>query len=236
MDQPEARSLGGRLIGVVTSPRATYAAVAATPRWVALLLVVLLASIAPTTVFLSTPVGRQALVDQQVRTFESFGRSATDQQYERLEQFAALAAPVTALVQVVVVPVAALMVAAIAFGIFSAALGGDATFRQVFAVVVASGVILAIRSLFDLPIDYARETLSNPASLSVFAPFLDESSFPARLLGSIDLFVVWWTVSLAIGLGVLYKRRTAPIAAWSLAAYGALAIVVAAIRTMLSGA
>ena len=32
------------------------------------------------------------------------------------------------------------------------------------------------------------------------------------LLGTIDLFMVWYVIVLAIGLGVLYKRRTQPIA------------------------
>jgi hypothetical protein len=38
-------------------------------------------------------------------------------------------------------------------------------------------------------------------NLAVFFPFLDENSFPARLLGSIDLSLIWWIVSLPIGLG-----------------------------------
>jgi hypothetical protein len=67
-------------------------------------------------------------------------------------------------------------------------------------------------------------------------PVLDENSFPARLLGSIDLFLVWWMMSLAIGLGVLYKRRTAPIATTMLLTYGAIGLVVAGVRSALAGA
>lgn len=70
----------------------------------------------------------------------------------------------------------------------------------------------------------------------MFLPMLDASSFAARLLGQIDLFRIWWVVSLAIGCGVLYKRRTAPIA-WSfLAAYAAIAIGIASVMSVLSGA
>jgi hypothetical protein len=70
----------------------------------------------------------------------------------------------------------------------------------------------------------------------VFLPFLDENTFPARLLGSIDLFLIWWLVNLAIGLGVLYKRRTGPIAVGLLSVYLAIALIIAGIRTALSGA
>ena len=85
-------------------------------------------------------------------------------------------------------------------------LGGDATFKQVFAIVAHSGVVLAALSLFTTPLAYARESMSSATNLGVFLPFLDESSFLARLLGSIDLIFIWWMVSLAIGLGVLYRR------------------------------
>ena len=61
-------------------------------------------------------------------------------------------------------------------------------------------------------------------------------AFAARLLGSIDLFLIWWIVSLAIGLGVLYKRRTAPIATGFLVVYGAIALTIAAVKTVLAGA
>ena len=72
--------------------------------------------------------------------------------------------------------------------------------------------------------------------LGVFLPFLDEASFAARLLGSIDLFVIWWLISLAIGVGVLYRRRTGPIATSLIGVYITIGIVVAAVKTALSGA
>ena len=40
-------------------------------------------------------------------------------------------------------------------------------------------------------------------------------------------------VSLAIGLGVLYRKRTGPIATTLLAVYVAIALIIAAIKTAL---
>ncbi len=57
-----------------------------------------------------------------------------------------------------------------------------------------------------------------------------------RLLGAIDLFIIWWIISVAIGLGVLYRKRTGPIAATMMIVYVAIAIVVAAVKTAMSGA
>jgi hypothetical protein len=75
--------------------------------------------------------------------------------------------------------------------------------------------------------------LTGGTNLAVFAPFLDEKSFGAHVLGAIDLFTIWWIVSLSIGLGVLYKRRTSPIA-WSLiGVYVLIGVIIAAVRSAL---
>jgi len=130
----------------------------------------------------------------------------------------------------------ALVIAGIAFAVFNAMLGGDASFKQAYAVVVHSGIVLVVQQLFTLPLDYARETLSSPTNLAVFLPFLDENSFAARMLGSIDLFLIWWAINLAIGLGVLYRKRTGPIATTLLVIYVAIAVIIAAVKSAVSGA
>jgi hypothetical protein len=62
---------------------------------------------------------------------------------------------------------------------------------------------------------------------------LPENSFVGRLLGMIDIFLIWYIVVLAIGLGVLYRRRTQPIAISLLAVYAVIAIVVALVKSRL---
>ena len=115
-------------------------------------------------------------------------------------------------------------------------LGGDATFKQVFAVVTHSGVVLTAAQLFGLPLAYARETMSGATNLGIFTPFLEDDTFAMRLLGAVDLFILWWTVSLAIGLAVLYRKRTGPIATTLILVYIAIAIVIATAKTAMSGA
>jgi hypothetical protein len=51
----------------------------------------------------------------------------------------------------------------------------------------------------------------------------------------IDLFVVWWLFVLAIGLGVLYKRRTQPIAFGLFCVYAVIALVAAAVMSRFGG-
>jgi hypothetical protein len=62
-------------------------------------------------------------------------------------------------------------------------------------------------------------------------PTLPEDSFATVFLGLIDLFLVWWVFSLAIGIGVLYKKKTGPIATSFLLIYGVIALVIAFVRS-----
>ena len=231
-----AKSFPARILGVIFTPRSAYADVAARPAWLGAMLVVLMLTGGSTFAFLSTEIGKNAMLDQQRQTMESFGVKLNEQAMQRMEEGAARARYFAVVSQAVFLPVAALAVAGIALAVFNAVLGGDARFKQVFAIVVFSGVILALGALFVLPLDYARETMSSPTTLSVFLPFLEENSFLARFLGSIDLIRVWWFVSLSIGLAVLYRRRTGPIAVTLLVVYAVIALVVAAIQSALSGA
>ena len=232
-----SKGLLARLLGVLFSPRATYADVSARPRWLGTFLAVYLVSAAAATTFMATDVGRNAVLDQQISQSESFsGRPMNQQQLDRLETMSKYFVYTAPIFQLVFFLVAPLVIGGIAFAIFNAVLGGDATFKQVYAIVVHSGVILAALSLFSTPLAYARGTLASATNLGVFVPFLDEGSFVARLLGSIDLIYVWWMVSLAIGLGVLYRRRTGPIATTLLILYASIGAIIAAIKTATSGA
>jgi hypothetical protein len=232
-----SKSLPARLVGVLFAPRATYADVAARPRWLGAFLVMFLVSAAAATTFISTDVGRNAVLDQQITQSEAFtGRPMNQQQIDRLETMSKYFVYTTPLFQLVFFVVASLVISGIAFAVFNALLGGDAAFKQVYAIVVHSGIVLSALALFTTPLAYARQTLSSATNLGVFFPFLDDASFAARLVGSIDLIYIWWMVSVSIGLGVLYRRRTGPIATTLLVIYVLIGLAIAAIKTATSGA
>jgi hypothetical protein len=157
--------------------------------------------------------------------------NVNDAMLDRLESVAPRLAYYSAAGSVVVTLLATVAIAGIAFFIFSALLGGNGTYGQVLAVVAHAGFLSVLQLLFITPLNYVRESMSSATSLAVFLPMMDDQSFLGMLLGSIDFFRIWWLVSLAIGLGVLYKRRTAPIAGSLLAVYGVIALVVASVRT-----
>ena len=71
--------------------------------------------------------------------------------------------------------------------------------------------------------------MTSSTNLGVLLPMLDDRSFLALLLGTIDLFRVWLVIVLAIGLGVVYKRKTGPIAVAFFILYALIAVAYAAI-------
>jgi hypothetical protein len=228
-------SLPARFVGVLLSPRETFAQVAAAPRWLGMLLVIVLILSGATFVFLSTEVGRQATLEQQVSTMESFGMTVTDEMYAQLERGLPRARYIALASQLVGLPLFYLVVAGVLFAVFSAGFGGEARFQQVFAVVVHSGAVSVVQQAFVLPLNYVRESTSSPTNLAALVPMVPEGTFLAHVLGVIDLFVIWWVVVAAVGLAVLYRRRTMPVAVSLLAVYGVIALAVGLVRSWLGG-
>ena len=230
-DTPVAdQGLFARIVGVLLSPRATYAAVAAKPRVLGVLLVVLLVSGLAQGLFLSSEVGQQTALDQQVRSMEAFGINVTDQMYDQLEQGMKRAAITGPVFQAIFIPIVIAIESGIFLMIFSLLMGGAATFKHVYAVVAHSGVIVGLQQVFSMALSYVSGKAAG-ANLGVFVPMLDERHFVTLFLGSIDLFFVWATISLAIGLAVLYRRRTGPIATTMLALYVVIALAIALFRS-----
>src|SRR3954468_12863280 len=83
-DAPKA-GLGTRLIGVVFAPRDAYTAVAANPRWLGAMLVCGLVYIAAQVIFLSTEVGQNASLDQQLSVMKALGLTVTDQMVQQMQ-------------------------------------------------------------------------------------------------------------------------------------------------------
>jgi len=220
-----------RIVGVLLSPRETFAAVAAKPRWLGVMLVTMVMSSAAYYVILSSQDMQDAIVDQQITAMESRGSTVSDDQVANIERFIGYLPMIYAVGIFVVGPLFGAAIAGIVTGIFSTLMGGNGTFKQVFAVMSHAGVIPAISALFIagmLAAGVKPIGVRPPgANLGVFLPMLEETSFLAVMLRSIDMFLLWWMVVLAIGLGVLYKRRTGPIATTFIGLYVVIALLIA---------
>src|SRR5262245_44570843 len=110
------KGLVSRMVGILVSPRATYAAVVAHPRVFGALAAVVVISAAAIFLFLSTKVGQDAFLDLAVERTESVGRTVSDAQYEGLQRFALIAKYVLPAGQVIFFATAAVVVSGLMYG------------------------------------------------------------------------------------------------------------------------
>ena len=220
------KSLVARFIGIITAPRDTYMSIVAYPKWFGMLALVTIGIAVLVGGFLGTKVGQEAWLDAAL----SSGREFNEQQMQGMQKMMPFMGYITAVSMLVSWPFILVVISGILYAVFNAAMGGTATFKQVFAVVVHSGPIGLLTQLFTVPLNYFRGTMTSATNLGVLLPMLPEKSFLALLLGMIDLFLIWQLVVLSIGLAVLYRRRTQPIATALLVVYAIIAVIVAFVR------
>ncbi len=232
---PAPKSLPARIFGIITSPKETFQRVAAAPKILGVLLITIVLAGIFSALPLTTDAGQQALIakqEQSVKVMESLGvKIDPDKMHEQLEKGAARAPVMAAVSALVGAPIVQLILGGIFFAIFNAALGGEARFKQVWAVIAHAGVIFALSAIFSGTVNYFRGSIDSIGSLGALVPMLPETSFVANFLGAIDVFIIWWMVVLAMGIAVLYRRRTQPIALTLLSIYAVIAVVVAVFKS-----
>ena len=124
---------------------------------------------------------------QSVERMESFGIKVSDQMYDQMQQ-SIMDAPVwrtvlqTGVSMLVITPLIYLAIAGILFGVFSAALGGGATFKQVFAVDRARGRDLGARAGLHAP-DQLPPRVDDRArrTSACFLPMLRRGQLPREV-------------------------------------------------------
>ena len=225
---PAPKGLVARFIGVITSPRTTYEAVVAHPKWFGMLAVVAIGMGLLFAGFLFTKTGQDAWLDAAINS--PFSRNVSDQQIQGMQRMAPFVGYFALVQFLILLPIISAALSGILYAVFNAAMGGTGTFKQVFAVVVHAGPIGVLSALFTVPLNYSRGTMSSATNLGVFLPMLSEQSFAAHFLGMIDIFLLWQLIVLSIGLAVLYRRRTQPIATALLVVYAIIALIVAVVR------
>jgi hypothetical protein len=228
---PAPKSLIARFIGIIVSPKDTFQAVAASPKVLGMLLTVSILTGVFAALPMTTDAGKQATLDQQVQSMKSLGFQVTDQMYEQMEKGAGRLPYTTGIGAFIFIPIVSLVIAGILFAVFNAALGGEASYKQVYSVYIHSGVIGVVSAAVSGLVNFFSGHAGSVANLGALLPMLGEKSFLANLLGAVDIFIIWSIVVLAIGLGVLYKRRTQPIAITLMSLYGVIALVIALLKS-----
>jgi hypothetical protein len=212
--------------GLVWTPRTTMEAVADDPRWMAPLLLTFLVVLACQAAFQQTEIGELALLDQLERVSLALGQIVDESRWARLRAFSEQGGWYAILSALAAGPLLAVGVAAVLFYVLSAPLRKTASFRHVLAVSAHAGVILALRQVCVTPLNYVSESLASPVTLATILPYIEGSSIAAYVFGAFDLFVVWWSIVLAIGMAVLYRRAAPRLWLAFIGVYAVLAVVM----------
>jgi len=221
---PPDPGLAARIAGVLFSPRATFEAVVRKPRALGVLVVVTLVMAGATGWLMSTPVGQQAALEQQIDAMESFGFTVTDEMYTQMERGIERGMYFSVAGILVGSVVITTLLSGVLWTVCYVLLGAHARFKTMFAVVAHAGVVNIVQQAFVTPLNYVRGAMSSPSNLAVFFPMLEEGSFGQRALALVDMFIVWQLFVLAVGVAVLYGRRTGPVAATFYVIYALIAL------------
>lgn len=217
-----------RVTGVLMHPRATMAEVVQHPAFITTWIVALLAVTVCGGLLLSTPVGRQALVDERVRVTEALGQRVDDAEYASLQASPPVLVYLTSGGRLLLAPPVTILVAA-GLVLLARVDGAAVPFGTALAIAVHATVVLALQQMVATPLHYVQEALTSPTTVAGLLRVFDEGTWPSRLFGTIDVFGLWWMWLLSLGLAAATAQPARRYIWRLLAVYAGVAAIVAAV-------
>jgi Yip1 domain len=214
MSAPEAQpriNPFGRIIGVFTCPKQTFARIAERPSWVApLLLMMVLATCVGA--LLNTKMNWGEYIRHKAEENPRFSQMSEEQKDQAVGGQVKFWASFSYGVGMVAVPISVLLFALIYWGSFDLFRGAGLRYGQAFAITTHAFLPTAISSILALIIlplkAYGDVDPENVVATSLKA-YLPESA-PKPLLalgGSLELFFIWCLVLVAIGFAAANPKK-----------------------------
>lgn len=218
-EAPEHVNSFARVFGVLFSPKETFASVARRPTWLVPILLLCLVELGIISVF-SNRVGWRSLIEKQMTSNSRFQELPPAQQENQI-RLALKYAPIFGYVEVIVAPVlAALAFAGIFWLIFNMMVGARIGYQTSLAVVSYGLVPSIVGGLIGILIlflkDPATVDLQHLIASNVGA-FLssDSPKWLVALLSSVDLFLFWEMILMAIGFSATSPKKISVASAFA---------------------
>lgn len=201
-------SLFKRVVGIFTSPRQVFEALAEKPVWVDVLIIVLIALIAHS--FVVAPYMQKDQLDlmrDNVKLRERLGDEAYEQMVRNMENPSPARLFVQTFVTMPLFAFAALLLQGLFLLVMSRFFSSEGRFIQVLAALVhASLVDKLLGNAVRLVLALARKSvMQTSTNLALLFPEAEVTSTAFAVLSQIDFFQLWMFGILAIGLSVIFK-------------------------------
>lgn len=219
--QEKPSSSFSRLVGVLFSPGQTFADIARKPDWAIPALVIVV-------VFLVAAIAIMPHLDFEGMTrqaMEARGQANAPNAEQGMRFAIAMAKGIQYMVPFLLIGFIA--IGALIYWLGVRLVGGEATYQQVFSVVLYGFMPQVIRQLVKIPIVMSKQTI-NPRdaetivrSSGAFLVNFKEHPMLWALLTRLDLFAIWSLILIVIGLAIasrISKAKAAGvvIVVWSL--------------------
>jgi len=206
-------SEAGRVAGVFTSPSAAFADIAERPRWIVPLVIIILSSLLFMW-FFNRRVGWDRYINTTLATNPRIEQLDPEQKARVLEQQRKIVPIMGWVGPVVFAPIGIAIVAGVLLGVFNLAMGAQFKFKTLFSVASYASLPGALHSLLAIGVMHLKDpddfNIEKPTAFNIGA-FLSPDTAPKWLQslgGSIDLFMIWVIVLIAIGIQMLDRKRS----------------------------
>lgn len=138
---------------------------------------------------------------------------------------------ITAFIQT---PIRVLFMALIALIIGNTFMGGGAKFGQMLNITAWAYMVNILESIIKVPLMLKKWTIEVYTGLGVLG-IGEEGSFIYAFLNGFDLFAFWRIVLIAIGMGIIYSKKTKPYLIALLIFWVLMITVLAGIQSIIGG-
>jgi hypothetical protein len=121
-------------------------------------------------------------------------------------------------------PISIFFMALIALLVGNTFMGGSAKYGQLLNITSWAFMISILESIVKIPLMLNKWSLEVYTGLGVL-DIGEKGSFINSLLAGIDVFAIWRVILIAIGMGVIYNKKTQPYAVGMLIAWFILKLI-----------
>lgn len=209
--QPARISAFGRLTGVLFNPKATYNDIAADPSWALPLIILLVLSLVGIAVA-GQRVGWRAIIEKRISESPRAADLSADQRQEAIERGLKFGPPIAYIATAVIVPVAALVVAAVLMGVFNLIASARVQFVQSLGIVTYSWTPAIVAAIIGLIILFVK----SPDTIDIdhvvadnVGAFLsgDSPKWLMSLCTSLNLFTFWTIALMGVGFSAASPKK-----------------------------